>query len=299
MSTSTMTAPVIRTHRLTKRYGSVTALDHLDVTVPGQRIVGLLGRNGAGKTTLMQLLTGQIFPDEGEVEVFGERPAENPRVLSRVSFVAEAQKYPYSFHARHVLSVAPWFFADWDADLAASLVDTFGLPLRRPVAKLSRGELSMVGIIVGLASRAPLTFFDEPYLGLDAVARRLFYDILLADYAERPRTIVISTHLIDEISPLLDHVLLIDRGRILLDADADVARGSTTVVSGATSAVDRFVEGRTVLARHSTGPLARATVADSYDAVAAPATAAGLIAEPVTLQQLLIDRTSSRQGRTS
>jgi len=299
MSTSTMTAPVIRTHRLTKRYGSVTALDHLDVTVPGQRIVGLLGRNGAGKTTLMQLLTGQIFPDEGEVEVFGERPAENPRVLSRVSFVAEAQKYPYSFHARHVLSVAPWFFADWDADLAASLVDTFGLPLRRPVAKLSRGELSMVGIIVGLASRAPLTFFDEPYLGLDAVARRLFYDILLADYAERPRTIVISTHLIDEISPLLDHVLLIDRGRILLDADADVARGSTTVVSGATSAVDRFVEGRTVLARHSTGPLARATVAESYDAVAAPATAAGLTAEPVTLQQLLIDRTSSRQGRTS
>lgn len=299
MSTSTMTAPVIRTHRLTKRYGSVTALDHLDVTVPGQRIVGLLGRNGAGKTTLMQLLTGQIFPDEGEVEVFGERPAENPRVLSRVSFVAEAQKYPYSFHARHVLSVAPWFFADWDADLAASLVDTFGLPLRRPVAKLSRGELSMVGIIVGLASRAPLTFFDEPYLGLDAVARRLFYDILLADYAERPRTIVISTHLIDEISPLLDHVLLIDRGRILLDADADVARGSTTVVSGATSAVDRFVEGRTVLARRSTGPLARATVAESYDAVAAPATAAGLTAEPVTLQQLLIDRTSSRQGRTS
>ncbi|WOP17966.1 ABC transporter ATP-binding protein [Raineyella sp. LH-20] len=299
MSTTTV-APVIRTHRLTKRYGELTALDRLDLAVPAQRIVGLLGRNGAGKTTLMQVLTGQIFPDDGEVEVFGESPAENPRVLGRVSFVAEAQKYPTSFHARHVLAVAPWFFPGWDADLAASLVDSFRLPLRRPIVKLSRGELSMVGIIVGLASRAPLTFFDEPYLGLDAVARQLFYDVLLADYAERPRTIVISTHLIDEISPLLDHILLIDRGRLLLDADAEVARGSTTVVSGATSAVDRFVEGRTVLARHSTGPLARATVGESYDALAGPAAAAGLSAEPVTLQQLLIDRTAgSRQGRTS
>jgi ABC-2 type transport system ATP-binding protein len=91
---------------------------------------------------------------------------------------------------------------------------------------------SAVGIVIGLASRAPVTLFDEPYLGLDAVARQLFYDRLLADYAEHPRTVVLSTHLIEEIAPLLERVLLIDRGRVLLDADAEALGGSAVTVTG-------------------------------------------------------------------
>ncbi len=89
----------------------------------------------------------------------------------------------------------------------------FRLPLNRKIKKLSRGQQSAVGVIVGLASRAPLTFFDEPYLGLDAVARQRFYDLLLKDYAEHPRTVILSTHLIDEVSNLLEHVLVIDDGQ--------------------------------------------------------------------------------------
>ncbi len=290
--------PAVRTRRLTKRYGSLKALDSLDLTLPADRITGLLGRNGAGKTTLMQVLTGQIFPDDGEVEVFGERPAENPRVLARESFIAEAQKYPVTFHPRHVLAVAPWFYQNWDEDLAGSLVKQFGLPMDRPISKLSRGERSMVGIIIGLAARAPLTFFDEPYLGLDAVARREFYDVLLADYAEHPRTIVISTHLIDEISPLLEHIVVIDHGRVLIDSEADAARGSATMVSGPAEAVERFIESRPVLARHRIGRLGRATIGAAYDTLAPAAQQAGLSAEPITLQQLLIDRTTSPGSRT-
>ncbi|MFX8410510.1 AAA family ATPase, partial [Acinetobacter baumannii] len=83
-------------------------------------------------------------------------------------------------------------------DFASRLIADFALPLRRPIKKLSRGQLAAVGVVVGLASRADLTFFDEPYLGLDAVARQIFYDRLLTDYAEHPRTVVLSTHLIDE-----------------------------------------------------------------------------------------------------
>src|SRR6201746_2103618 len=101
------------------------------------------------------------------------------------------------------------------------MLSDFRLPTNRRIKKLSRGQLSAVGVIVGLASRAPLTFFDEPYLGLDAVARQLFYDRLLADYAEHPRTVVLSTHLIDEISNLLENVLVLDHGRLTLDAPAD------------------------------------------------------------------------------
>ena len=114
----------------------------------------------------------------------------------------------------------------------------FDLPSRRPIKKLSRGMTSAVGIVIGLASRAPLTLFDEPYLGLDAVARHQFYDRLLADYAEHPRTIVLSTHLIEEISDLLEHVLLLDRGRVLLDADAETLRATALTVTGKIGALD-------------------------------------------------------------
>ena len=136
----------------------------------------------------------------------------------------------------------------------------FRLPLKRYIKKLSRGQLSAVGVIVGLASRAPLTFFDEPYLGLDAVARQIFYDRLLEDYAEHPRTIVLSTHLIDEVANLLEHLLVIDQGRILLDRDADEVRGSATTVAGARAAVESFVADRAVIGREGLGGLASVTI---------------------------------------
>jgi ABC-2 type transport system ATP-binding protein len=152
--------------------------------------------------------------------------------------------------------------------------------------------VSAVGVVVGLASRAPLTFFDEPYLGLDAVARQLFYDRLLEDYSENPRTVVLSTHLIDEVAALLERVILIDDGRILIDADADTLRGSATSVAGTRAAVESFTAGRTVLHTESLGGLATATVGVLTDAERAEASAAGLELAPVSLQQLIIHSTS-------
>ena len=133
-------------------------------------------------------------------------------MLSRLCFIKEGQRYPDQFRVCDAVAAAAAVFPAWDADLAAQLIADFELPPKRAIKKLSRGMTSAVGIVLGLASRAPVTLFDEPYLGLDAVARQLFYDRLLADYAEHPRTIVLSTHLIEEISDLLEHVLLIDRG---------------------------------------------------------------------------------------
>ena len=114
-------------------------------------------------------------------------------------------------------------------------------PANRPIKKLSRGMHSAVGIVIGLAARAEITLFDEPYLGLDAVARQIFYDRLLADYAEHPRTMLLSTHLIDEVANLLEHVIVIDHGRIVVDAPADDLRGRAVTVSGRAAAVDEFV----------------------------------------------------------
>ncbi|MEI5584158.1 MULTISPECIES: ABC transporter ATP-binding protein [unclassified Agromyces] len=294
-----MTSIVASTRGLTKRYGAFTAIDGIDFDLEEGRIYGLLGRNGAGKTTVMQLLTGQIFPDGGTLEVFGRPPAEHADVLRRLCFIAESQRYPEDFTPAHVFAAAPWFFERWDAAFAERLVADFRLPVKRRIKKLSRGQLSAVGVIVGLASRAPLTFFDEPYLGLDAVARHLFYDRLLEDYAEHPRTILLSTHLIDEVANLLEHVILIDQGRILLDRDAEDVRGSATSVAGPRAVVERFVAERPVIGRDDIGGLASVTVDGRLDRdERIRAAELGLELAPVSLQQLIIHLTGAETAGT-
>ena len=284
---------VVEVKGLTKRFGDVTALDDVNLRVRPGTITGLLGRNGAGKTTLMQTITGQDFPNSGEIRVFGEHPVENAKVLSRISFIKEGQKYPDEFKPKHVFACAPWFYENWDADFAAQLIDDFQVPVNRRIKKLSRGQLSAVGVIVGLAARAPLTFFDEPYLGLDAVARQIFYDRLLADYGEHPRTIILSTHLIDEVANMLEHVVVIDKGRIIMDVPAEEARESATTVVGPRGAVDAFVAGRKVLHLEGVGGLASVTVERLDADEQRDAVNAGLELAPVSLQQLIVRTTNS------
>jgi ABC-2 type transport system ATP-binding protein len=283
---------VVEVSGLTKRFGKFSAVDDVSFGVEENTIYGLLGRNGAGKTTVMQLLTGQQFATSGDIRVFGQSPVENASVLSNICFIKESQSYPEDFKPKHVLASAPWFFEHWDADFAEHLVDEFQVPLNRRIKKLSRGQLSAVGVIVGLASRAPLTFFDEPYLGLDAVARQIFYDRLLEDFAEHPRTIVLSTHLIDEVSALLEHVIVIDGGRVIIDEDADALRGSAATVAGTKAAVDAFVGQRTVLRSEALGGLTSVTVEHLDAADRAAAKAAGLEVGQVSLQQLIVRKTS-------
>lgn len=284
---------VIEVSGLTKRFGNLNAVDDISFTVEENKVYGLLGRNGAGKTTLMQLLTGQDFATSGQIKIFGESPVETARVLQNVCFIKESQKYPDDFKVRHVLKSAPWFFRNWNAEFADQLVQDFRLPVERRIKKLSRGQLSSVGVIVGLASRAPLTFFDEPYLGLDAVARQIFYDRLLEDYVRHPRTVILSTHLIDEVSNLLEHVLVIDDGRIIIDHDAEDLRMSATTVAGLRDAVDAFVASRPVLHREEIGGLASVTVEALSQKERQAATAAGLELSPVSLQQLIVRKTST------
>jgi len=286
-----MTA-VVEVRGLSKRYGSLKAVDDVSFTLEAGKVYGLLGRNGAGKTTIMSILTGQDFASEGEVRVFGASPVEHAGVLQQLCFIRESQRYPEDYKARHALRAAEWFFPGWDAEYAARLVEDFRLPLNRRIKKLSRGQTSAVGVIVGLASRPPLTFFDEPYLGLDAVARQIFYDRLLEDYAEHPRTVVLSTHLIDEVSNLLEHVIVIDDGRIIIDSEADALRGSATTVAGLSGAVDAFVAGREVLHRESMGGFASATVGRLDDADRDRAAGQGLELSPVSLQQLIVRTTT-------
>jgi ABC-2 type transport system ATP-binding protein len=283
---------VVTARGVSKRYGDVLALDDVSFSLRENAIHGLLGRNGAGKTTLMQVLTGQIRASAGQVEVFGGQPYENAQALSRVCFVKESQPYPTVFRVRHVLRSAAGLFPLWDDDFARSLVADFQLPMSRSVKKLSRGMRSALGVIIGLASRAPLTIFDEPYLGLDAVARQIFYDRLLADYAAHPRTVVLSTHLIDEVGDLLEQVLLLDRGQLVLDEEADALRGQVVAATGPELSVSGFAAGRTELHRERLGGLVRATLHGSFGSTdRSLAQALGVEVEPLSLQQFIVRMT--------
>lgn len=290
---------IVEVKDVTKTFGKDTAVSNVSFTFEENKIYGLLGRNGAGKTTIMHMLTGQQFESSGTIRVFGEAPYENNRVLEQVCFVKESQKYPDNYRVQDVLSMSELFFKHWDATYAASLVEDFRLPLKRRMKKLSRGMLSAVGIIVGLASRSPLTIFDEPYLGLDAVARSLFYNRLLEDYAEHPRTIVLSTHLIDEVSQLLEHVIVIDQGKILLNEDSEELRGRAFSVAGTAAQVEDFIVGRQVIHRDSFGGLLTATVMAAADPRAdrAKAEAVGLTVAVVSLQQLIVHLTNTSANK--
>lgn len=280
---------VLSAHGLSKTYPRTTALDDVSFVLEEGKVYGLLGRNGSGKTTLMSILSAQGFATRGTFTVFGQAAYENAAVLNRICFVRESQQYPNDAKPSHAFEAGRLFFPNWDETLAASLMDEFQLPLHTRIKKLSRGQLSAVGIIIGMASRAELTFFDEPYLGLDAVARQVFYDRLLADYAEHPRTIILSSHLIDEVANLLEHVLVLDRGRLILDAAADDVRGSAVTVVGDAVAVAAFTEGRDVIHSEHLGRVTSATIMGRLSSEERRGmAAAGLDLAPVSLQQLVV-----------
>jgi ABC-2 type transport system ATP-binding protein len=280
--------PAISVTGLTRRYRNHLALDQVSVEVEAGSITGLLGRNGAGKTTLMRIIAGQEFASGGSVRVFGASPVENDKVLSRMVFIREDQSYP-DFKVGHALRAASWFYPNWSDQLADSLLADFALPRNRAVKKLSRGMRSALGIVIGLAARAEVTMFDEPYAGLDAVVRQVFYDRLLADYAAHPRTVLLSTHLIDEAAGLLERVVVLDGGRVALDAVADDLRGVATRVSGPALAVDEFTAGRPVWERRRMGSQESVVIVGPLaDADRAPASTAHLTLEPLSLQELVV-----------
>lgn len=278
----------IRFEAVTRRFGQVLALDEVDLAVPEGSICGLLGRNGAGKTTLMSSVAGQDCPTSGRVTVLGNRPFENGSILSKVMFVRDNQRYPDNYLLHHVLRIAPDFAPGWSEDVAAELVDGFRIPRKTKIAKLSRGQLSSIAIVLGLASRSPVTLLDEPYLGLDVTARALFHDMLLRDYAAHPRTVGLSTHLVEESEALFDRVVILDRGRVLVDAERDEVPGLAFTLSGSGDAVDRLAAGRVVLRSHSVAGLRSVTIEGTAgERLVADARTLGARISPATLPELV------------
>jgi ABC-2 type transport system ATP-binding protein len=288
-----MTALGVQVQDLTVRYGAKTALESVDVDIPAGSITGLLGRNGSGKTTLASVLAAFRRPTSGTVLVGGEDPWENEALLPRVLLVRESGDVLDTESLKANLRFTEDCRPQFSREVAERLLDTFELDTSAKPQKLSRGQRSAFGIVLGIAARADLTILDEVHLGLDAPSRYAFYDALLADYVEHPRTIVLSSHLIGEVERILERVVVLDRGRLLLAQDADALTARGISVTGPAREVERFVVGRTVLGRQQLGGTAQATVlATLADGEAADARAAGLEIGPVPLQDLFVHLTA-------
>ncbi|MGO1507314.1 MAG: ABC transporter ATP-binding protein [Microbacterium sp.] len=278
----------IQVRSVTRSFGGVNALDDVSFSVPQDSILGLLGRNGAGKTTIMSILAGQDRPTSGRVDVLGHSPFEHEPTLAQISYVRDNQRYPDDYRLHHVLRIAPDFAPNWSADVADELVEGFRIPRKTPIKKLSRGQLSSIAIVLGLGARSPVTLLDEPYLGLDVTARALFHEVLLREYQKQPRTVILSTHLIEESESLFDRVVIMDQGRILMDADRDETSEAAWVASGPTGAVHQLADDRRVLQRNTVGGLTSITVAGAIDDnTRARAGELGLQISRASLQQLV------------
>lgn len=205
---------------ITKAYSGKNVLHGVDLELESGKIYGMIGRNGAGKTTLLSILTAQNPATKGEVTLDGQGVWENPRVLDRIFFSRELN--PVSVNGANTMKVkeyfriAETFLPNWDKAMAKRLTEEFGLDVKKRIAKLSKGMMSMVSIIVALASKAEFTFLDEPAAGLDVVAREKFYRLLMEEYMDTGRTFVVSTHIIEEASDVFEEVIILDKGRILL-----------------------------------------------------------------------------------
>ena len=286
---------------VTVRYRRTTAVYRISLRFDGPAIHGLLGRNGSGKTSLLSVVAAFRKANGGAVLLDGEPVYENPAATRRICFVrGDGDTVDHDWpgdRVRDALDVAARLRPQWDADFADELVERFGLPLRGRLSELSRGQRSALGITLGLASRAPLTIFDESYLGMDAPSRYAFFDALMADYVAHPRTFVISTHYIDEVAPLFEHVAIIDDGRLLLQDTAEGLRTRGAAVTGPAETVAAFTDGLEVLATQQLGPTRQVTVYGEFDeAWRRQAQRAGLELGPVALQDLFVHLTDRDRG---
>lgn len=235
---------------LVKTYGNKEVLHNVNLELESGKIYGLIGRNGAGKTTLLSILTSQNPASGGQVTFEGEPVWENKKVLPYLCFSRELNQMSgngaNALKVKEYLKIAETFFPYWDKEMAKELVETFHLDVKKRMNKLSKGMLSMVTIIVALASKAEFTFLDEPVAGLDVVAREKFYGILLNEFAETGRTFVISTHIIEEAADVFEEVIIVDKGEILLKENTQDLLDRCFHVSGHENAVDEAVKGMTV-----------------------------------------------------
>lgn len=251
----------LKISHLSKKFGRRVILDDVSFTLEPAKIYGLLGRNGAGKSTLLNLISNRIFPTSGSIKL-GDQEVNTDQTLDKIFLIGEDNLYYKQVKINQMFDIADGAYGNFDYQNAEQMLKQFELDGNQKFAKLSTGQKTAAKISLALNVDADYIFLDEPVLGLDANHREIFYQELIKSYQKRPRTIVLSTHLIDEIQQLVEHVILIDRHRVLEDADVQDLLDRAYDISGPAKLVDQYTEGLNVLSTTDLGNVRTAHVFD-------------------------------------
>lgn len=240
---------------VTKSFHGKHAVDRVSLRLEGPCICGLLGRNGAGKTTLMNMISGKVIPTQGEIFLDGEPVRENDRALEKIFSMGETNYFPEGMKVCEVFSNLERLYPGFDRDYAERLSKKFELDTLQKNDKLSTGYGTILKLVAALSSGAQVLLLDEPVLGLDANSRDLFYRELMENYAEHPRLIIFSTHLIEEAAKLIERAVIIRAGQVLLDEGIDTLLAGVYSVSGPANAAEAYAAGKDILGADSLGGL--------------------------------------------
>jgi ABC-2 type transport system ATP-binding protein len=212
-----MREDIVTVQNLMRRFGERDALSNVSLSVPRGLVFGLVGENGAGKTTLIKHLLGLFKAQEGSVRVFGWDPVRRPvEVLSRIGYLSENRDLPDWMRIDELLRYQQAFYPSWDEKFAAEMLERFELTARQPIKSLSRGQRARVGLLVALAYRPDLLVLDEPSSGLDPIVRRDILAAIIRTVADEGRTVLFSSHLLDEVERVADEVALLHQGKVVL-----------------------------------------------------------------------------------
>lgn len=244
---------VIECTNLTKSYCRSPILKNVTFSIEENKITGLIGRNGAGKTTLLKISAGFWRETSGKIDVFNERPFNSLKVSANTIFIDNQMYFPPSLKLTEILDAAGHFYERWDGELAQRLFNYFSFNPHYYPGNLSKGLRSTFNMIVGLCSRSALTIFDEPTTGMDAAVRKDFYRALLKDYISHPRTIIISSHHLDEIESLLEDVLLLKDGKTMLHIPISELKEWAIKLTGKKAAIEQWIQNRELLFSHEIG----------------------------------------------
>ena len=220
-----MAESVIEVRGLTRRFGKKSALDDVSLTIPRGSVFGLVGENGAGKTTLLKHILGLLRAEVGSVRVFGRDPVADPvGVLGKIGCLSEDRDLPDWMRIDELLRYNQAFYPTWDEDYADELRREFSLDSRQRVSTLSRGQRARAGLLVALAHRPDLLVLDEPSSGLDPVVRQEILGAIVRTVADEGRTVLFSSHLLDEVERVADHVAMLHEGRLVACDSLDQIR---------------------------------------------------------------------------
>jgi ABC-2 type transport system ATP-binding protein len=213
-----MAATIVEVNDLCRQFGNTLALDHVNYRAEEGQVYGLVGVNGAGKTTLIKHLLGLLRARSGSVRIFDQDPVRQPvDVLSRIGYLSEERDLPEWMSIEQLMRYTQSYFPNWDNDYAYDLLRNFNLDSSNKIKNLSKGMRAQVGLVAAVAHRPQLLILDEPSSGLDAVVREDILDAILQTVSDEGRTVIFSSHLLDEVERMSDHITMINAGGVVLD----------------------------------------------------------------------------------